>query len=343
MLFLITAVSAIVPSLLLVWYFWARDVNPEPGRVLWATFGLGVLSILPVLMVELPVAKVIQLVGDPLARGTLDAFFGAAAPEEAFKLLVLLWYCERNPAFDEPMDGIVYGALASLGFATLENILYVGNGGLGVAVLRALTAVPGHAFYGAILGYYVGQAHFFPARRWRLVATGFVFAVAMHGIYDAPLMINDQFKKQGSSPAGVQALLLLTLGALVVSGVFVVRQVRRLHVDQLHVQAVRALQAGAAPPPGVLTSRAPSTAGKVAGGVLIAVGALLATVGGLVVLVLVLGAIISPRDLAREGAALVGGGAILGGLPLAVGVALFASGLKRRRVQAPLSPYVGGR
>ena len=73
MLFLVTAVSAIVPSLLLIWYFWARDAQPEPGRVLVATFGLGVVAVVPVLMVELPLAAAIKQLGDPYARGALEA------------------------------------------------------------------------------------------------------------------------------------------------------------------------------------------------------------------------------------------------------------------------------
>ena len=56
--------------------------------------------------------------------------------------------------FDELMDGIVYGAVASLGFATLENIMYCIDGGLSVVAIRALTAVPAHASFGAIMGYY---------------------------------------------------------------------------------------------------------------------------------------------------------------------------------------------
>lgn len=342
MIFLLTAVSAIVPSILLIWYFWASDVDPEPGRVLWATFGLGVLSILPALAIELPLAKVIALSGDPFVRGTIEGFLGAAAPEEACKLAVLLAYCDRHQAFDEPMDGIVYGAVASLGFATLENILYVGGNGLEVGLLRAVTAVPGHAFYGAILGYYVGQAKFFPAHRGRLLVRGFLFATAMHGIYDAPLMIVALFKKHGEPPPGVYALLLLTLGALGFSWIFVVRQVRRLRVDQLHVHAVRAIQAGLAPPPGVLTPLAPTPGAKIAGGLMLAMGGLLASLGGLVMLALVLGALFEPEG-KHEAVALIAGGAMMGGLPLVIGVALFASGLRRRRVRGPLSPYAAVR
>ena len=119
---LVTAASAVIPSILLIWYFWARDLQPEPGRVLAATFGLGVGAIIPALMVELALAPLIKHLGDPYLRGAVEGFLGAAAPEELFKLVVLLAFCVRHPAFDEPTpDSIVYGAVASLGFATLRE------------------------------------------------------------------------------------------------------------------------------------------------------------------------------------------------------------------------------
>jgi RsiW-degrading membrane proteinase PrsW (M82 family) len=337
-LFLVTAVSAVVPSILLIWYFWARDVQREPGRVLWATFGLGVLSVIPVVMVELPLGKLLERVADPYLQGTLDAFFGASAPEEAFKLVVLLAYCDRQREFDEPMDGIVYGAVASLGFATLENVLYVGGAGLGVAALRALTAVPGHAFYGAILGYYVGQAKFFPAHRRRLIAGGYLLAFLLHGLYDMPLLTFTILQKQGEPPSGASFLLLLTLGALFFSWVFVVRRVRRLRADQLHVIAVRAVASGHAPPPGVLSAAPPTAGMRAAGWLLVVLGGLLASLGGLVSLVFALGALLDASSLDDRNA--VVGLVALGPVPLGLGVALFASGIRRLRMQAPISPYV---
>ncbi|MBL4632977.1 MAG: PrsW family intramembrane metalloprotease, partial [Kofleriaceae bacterium] len=152
--------SAIMPSVLLVWFFHRRDLYPEPARVLWTTFFLGVLTVIPVLAVVYPYSQYMELVEDPFLSGAVTAFAGAAIPEEFFKYLVVVFYCARHKEFDEPMDGIVYGVVASLGFATLENILYVSDGGYTVALLRALTAVPGHALTGAFVGYFIGQAKF---------------------------------------------------------------------------------------------------------------------------------------------------------------------------------------
>ncbi|MHC4329963.1 MAG: PrsW family intramembrane metalloprotease [Planctomycetota bacterium] len=160
MTIVLTILSAVIPSLLLLRYFYKRDLNPEPRGVLIKTFLLGILIVVPVIIVAWPLWLLNSRLDHPMLAGLYTALLCAAVPEEFFKFLVITRYSARNPAFDEPMDGVVYGATASLGFATLENILYVVRGGWMVAAARALTAVPCHACLGAILGYYVGQGRF---------------------------------------------------------------------------------------------------------------------------------------------------------------------------------------
>ncbi|REG26173.1 protease prsW family protein [Archangium gephyra] len=188
--------SAVVPSLLLLWYVYARDRNPEPRGLLLKTFLLGAAICVPVV----PVAMWLESLGRAWETGVwstalVRAFLGAAIPEELFKYLVLRRYVWNKPAFDEPLDGVVYGTTASLGFATLENILYVGDGGLGVAVLRALTAVPQHAFTGVIMGAFLGRARFAAdeAQRFGLLAAGLGWAILLHGAYDTFLMTETGF------------------------------------------------------------------------------------------------------------------------------------------------------
>jgi RsiW-degrading membrane proteinase PrsW (M82 family) len=178
--------SAVVPSLLLLWYVYARDKNPEPRGLLLKTFLLGAFICLPVV----PMAVMLEDMGQGMDGGMWSGAFvkgvlGAAIPEEFFKFLVLRAYVWRKDHFDEPLDGVVYGATASLGFATLENILYVGSHGLEVAVLRALTAVPGHAFTGVVMGAFVGRARFAePGQRFGLLGMGLGAAILLHGAYD---------------------------------------------------------------------------------------------------------------------------------------------------------------
>jgi RsiW-degrading membrane proteinase PrsW (M82 family) len=238
----ITIPAAVLPSLLLLWYFYSRDVFPEPRGVLLKTFGLGVLAVLPVLLVGLPV---LLLFVQPLARispvagGVSAAFLTAGVPEEFFKFVVVAYWCARRPEFDEPMDGIVYGATASLGFATMENVLYVSGGSLELALGRGFTAVPCHAFLGAIMGYYVGQARFRPERRRALLATGLGVAMLLHGLYDTPLLVL-QFGGEdllNAHPLFTVGLVALAFGVLLFMGIWTVVLVQRLRHEQLLLQA----------------------------------------------------------------------------------------------------------
>jgi len=229
-------VSAVVPSLLLMWFFHARDVFREPPKVLWATFFLGVLTIPGVLLVVLPFEGLVGLeeINEPYTQGFSTAFLHAAVPEEFFKFLVLYFYARRNPAFDEPADGIVYGVASSLGFATLENIMYVVGGGIGTAVMRAFTAVPAHAFFGAIMGYFVGQARFRPHERGKLIAAALFWPMLLHGLYDAPLLT---LKAMGEATSAVLPLLGAFLVVLVWTSVWALRLAGRLREEQLALLA----------------------------------------------------------------------------------------------------------
>jgi len=306
------AVSAVVPSILLAWYFKARDLNPEPGRVLWATFGLGVLTIPLVLAVAMPMGWLIEhTVQHPLIAGTAEAFLTAAMPEEAAKLLVVWLYASRHKAFDEPMDGIVYGAIASLGFATLENVLYVLSGGVGLAIARAVTAVPAHAFWGAIMGYFVGQMRFGKDRgRKGLLLAAWFWPMLLHGIYDAPLL---SLKHLGDNPPPTMALLaiLVAVAMVVVSWVWGVRLVRRLRREQ------------EAESPQLVP---PDKKSVVLGLLLLLGGGGLASLGGLVLLGSLLAVVLgsSGEELAMG---LLGAG-MIGGLPLGLGGLLFWLGLR---------------
>ena len=185
MAFLLLTASAIMPALLLFWYFWAKDKNPEPRGALLKTFFGGVLICFPVVFVVHGLEGYWAGAEGMWPKAFTKAFFGAGIPEESFKLLVLLTVVWRNAAFDEKIDGMIYGVTASLGFATLENVLYVSTGGLGTAVMRAVTAVPCHAFLGVIMGAFLTKAKFGPKEQaLGFIATGLVAAIVLHGLYD---------------------------------------------------------------------------------------------------------------------------------------------------------------
>lgn len=359
------AVSAIVPSLILMAFFHRRDVFPEPPRVLWTTFGLGFLITIPVLAVAWPLDGWVGRVESPLAYGFASAFFVAAIPEELFKFLVLWRYAARHTAFDEPMDGIVYGVAASLGFATLENILYVADGGAPVAILRALTAVPGHAFLGAIMGYLVGQAKFDEGRRRQYLTRALAIPMLLHGAYDTPLLAAERVDE--ASPDPLVVLLLLTVPlVLIVEGVWAVRVTRRLRTEQQRTPPVppaaevrpapgwvplRQRLAASAPsspapsspaqfptavtvppePPPPLVRRPvrePRPPGRIGAWLLTLFGGGVASGGGLIVLGVLASLIFGDTD-PDEIVQLLIGTAILGGVPLLLGALTFVAGVRR--------------
>lgn len=330
---ILTAAASLIPSMLLLWLFYRSDLFPEPPKLLWRTFGLGVLAIIPAATVEGILGTVFETAANPV-RALLEAFVSAALVEESLKLLVLRGYSFRKADFDEPMDGIQYGVASALGFATLENVLYVMEGGLGVAVLRGILSVPGHASWGAILGFFAGRG-VLRGRRIRGSLAGLAAAVMFHGLYDFPVMLAFQGEKRYSDPRLQVAMFLVLLLVSVAGWVTVGVLVRRLRREQgrsggTPVIRTRTLYSGR---PG--ESRIPAA-------VMTALGALIGTAGGLMTIGIVL-AFVFPSETSpmEDPASTALGGVLFGLMPLAAGTAAFVAGLRRLRGEGKQSPADG--
>lgn len=185
---LILLSAALLPAILLWTYIWKQDAQPEPTNRLVKAVLYGVGIGIPVALLEMVIERVL-FGGDPttLFGTTVQAFFVAALPEESFKLLALWLVLRKNPYFDEHFDGIVYAVCVGLGFAALENVLYVvgaEENWFSVAVTRALLAVPGHYAFAVLMGYYYSVYHFVD-RSSRTAACILLVPVVAHGVYDA--------------------------------------------------------------------------------------------------------------------------------------------------------------
>jgi RsiW-degrading membrane proteinase PrsW (M82 family) len=185
---------SILPALALVAYVWRSDVtSAEPISLLAATFALGTLFAGFAALVNGALGGVFELV--PVV-GTIWFFYLVVGPvEETVKWLAVRIYAFRSSRFDAVIDGAVYGAVAGLGFATIENALYItdavgtpvianvlGAGG-GVTPLRAI-AGPGHVIYSAFAGYYLGLAKFNRDRAGPIVIKGLLIATLIHATYN---------------------------------------------------------------------------------------------------------------------------------------------------------------
>ena len=188
---------AAAPALILLRYYVRQDrERPEPKGLIVRIFLLGIAATFLAVPLEL-LASMFQglFAGFPLLMALFKAFVVAALVEEYLKLTVVRLFAYRNRNFDEIMDGVVYTIVASLGFACMENILYVLGGTVWTALTRAVTAIPLHATASGLMGYYLGQAKFAPSPQMEraLINRGLRIAIFVHGAYDfllfaAPLL-----------------------------------------------------------------------------------------------------------------------------------------------------------
>lgn len=182
---------AVLPVVVLLIYVYVKDrYQREPFWLLMAALGLGMLSVLPVGIVEHWLSSLNPYEGVNGAMYT--AFVVAGCTEEGFKLLFLYWLIWRNRHFDEYFDGIVYAVFVSMGFALVENVGYVfgfGNG-LFTGIIRALISVPGHFLFALAMGYFFALAKFHGNRK-RNMCLAFLVPMLLHGTFDALLMVAD--------------------------------------------------------------------------------------------------------------------------------------------------------
>ncbi len=178
---------AIIPGLLISIYIYTRDIHEkEPHRYLIACFGFGMLSTIPAIFLEQTGVN-LGITESPNVFMTIAfAYIVVACSEELVKFMFLRYYIYPHDEFDEPFDGIVYAVMIGMGFATLENILYAFSYGTETVLVRMFTAVPAHAAFAVIMGYYVGLAkHNVPKKEEvKYLAYGFFGAVLLHGTYD---------------------------------------------------------------------------------------------------------------------------------------------------------------
>ena len=190
---LLLLVIALAPCLFLLWYFYHRDrYEPEPKKKILKIFIIGALMVLPAAVIEYVLIAGLQYIASGIVSIFIMSFIIIAPVEELVKYITVRRWIYRSIEFNEVMDGIVYTVAASLGFATVENILYVLQHGIAVGIARAFLAVPGHAFFGAIMGYYIGEAKFATIKqiKTRFFIRGLFLAIMIHGLYDFVIFIS---------------------------------------------------------------------------------------------------------------------------------------------------------
>ena len=181
----------IAPSILILLYFFLSDKFKEPKRLVALVFFLGVLICLPAGILNTFVYENFNNNTETVEK-LLGSFLGPAWTEELLKLFILYSIVLKRKEFNEPMDGIVYGVVVSLGFATYENYDYVYRLALewkeygitqqDVAIWRSYSAVPMHGLNGCLMGFYLGKYVFTGDKKF--LGYSFFVPFLMHGIYN---------------------------------------------------------------------------------------------------------------------------------------------------------------
>lgn len=210
---------SVLPSIVLFFVVWKQDrIEKEPAKLLWKLFLFGLLTTVSASIIEIVAGDII--LGFMNHNGMLyliiDNFLIVALSEEAGKYIVLKKITWRNPAFNYTFDALVYSVTVSLGFATLENILYLLENDFSIAIVRALFSVPGHVFFAIFMGYYYGLAKHADAYgderlSKKYLRKAFWIPVLLHGFFDLCL----------STEYGLFLLLFFIFDALLTTFAFI--------------------------------------------------------------------------------------------------------------------------
>jgi len=204
---------AIGPAIAIMAFVYARDVHDrEPFGVLLMSFFWGCFSVVPAIILETILPGLVPgSSGSGILSIAIYTFVIIAFSEEFSKYIFLRYYSYRKRSFNEPFDGIIYMVMVGMGFATIENLMYVFGADTpqnqwATAGMRAITAVPAHASFAIVMGYYAGLAKFSKDKEKQLLMQGILYATILHGFYDFFLFQNI------SEGIAVGALVSLIIG-----------------------------------------------------------------------------------------------------------------------------------
>ncbi len=194
----INIIVAIIPSIILCYYVYENDiVEKEPIKMLFMLFFLGVLITVPASFMEKAVISSTNINENGLLNCFILSFLIVGLIEEGYKFLIVYLGTWKNKNFNHKYDAIVYAVFVSLGFATLENILYIIRSGTEIALLRGVLSVPAHAFYAVASGYYLGLAKKctlcdLKSKSIMYKILALLVPVLLHGTFDFLLLTNNE-------------------------------------------------------------------------------------------------------------------------------------------------------
>src|SRR5580698_5817907 len=231
--------AAVAPALLILWLVVAADERPGPPAKVWTAFVLGAASISLLGILRAPFLSLLTAPENPWLAQAMHSLFGVALPEETVKILVIFAVSSRRRHFSDPMDTVVYGAAAGLGFAAYENLAYLlqhKEMWQSLAALRSVLTVPFHGALGIIAGAYLAIARSGTAlgahrhhRDWARLSSWMLVLLAplgLHAAFDFPLLTLQQNPDLGSTTHIILGSTSVLVGFSSIA--FAIRLVRRV-------------------------------------------------------------------------------------------------------------------
>ena len=182
---LVLPLLALAPGVFWIWFFIRRDrYRPEPKKWILLTFVFGAISTIPAFIINEVILGISQ--HDPASFHLMPVgvVFFAALNEETVKFLAVRLGVFRTRHFDEPSDGLVYAVAACIGFAYVENLLYIIEYGPDVILGRSILSMAGHVIFGSVWGFALGRAK--GSKLWRTAGLvgGVTAASIVHAVYN---------------------------------------------------------------------------------------------------------------------------------------------------------------
>ena len=248
--------AAVAPALLILWLVIAAGERPGPPAKVWTAFFLGAASISLLGVARAPFMSILAAPENPWVAQLLRSVFGVALPEEAVKILVIVAVSARRRPFADPMDTVVYGAAAGLGFAAYENLAYLvqhADMWRSLAALRSVLTVPFHGALGVIAGAYLAIARSGTAlgahrhhRDWARISSRILVLLgpmALHAGFDFPLLTLQQNPDMDASTRLMLGSVSVLIGfSSIAFAVRLVRRVGRHHAPRTEIARERLSQ-----------------------------------------------------------------------------------------------------
>lgn len=236
---------AIIPSIALLIYIYKMDKKEkEPKKFLLKLFISGVILVIPAVIVETLIGMVVEsiTIEGSISYAIIEGFIVAAGTEEIGKYLFLKRKSWDSSYFDCMFDGIVYAVFVSLGFASIENIMYVFDDGIGVAIMRMFTSVPGHMCFAVFMGYYYSRARFAinkgdvrACKKFKRKAV--IIPILIHGFYDFLIMMESDVVGEDTTTVAFLIWLVFVIVLFVRSFILVAKASKNDEYIVRHVES----------------------------------------------------------------------------------------------------------